>query len=133
MIRRPPRSTRTDTLFPYTTLFRSAGPPPHLSMGRNRIGPLSTQNHSFRRMLNLSTPPEKWRKTSVMPNFISARHGFPGNALDEIACPCNRDKPPRNSDQIADLIKTPAPPDDHQRHEHAEQRPVTALAQTLPL
>src|SRR3546814_2498671 len=26
MIRRPPRSTRTDTLFPYTTLFRS--PPP---------------------------------------------------------------------------------------------------------
>src|SRR3546814_5486921 len=33
MIRRPPRSTRTDTLFPYTTLFRSdrrrrAGPAP---------------------------------------------------------------------------------------------------------
>src|SRR3546814_16802832 len=29
MIRRPPRSTRTDTLFPYTTLFRSldTGPP----------------------------------------------------------------------------------------------------------
>src|SRR3546814_4905077 len=32
MIRRPPRSTRTDTLFPYTTLFRSAPrrrPHPH--------------------------------------------------------------------------------------------------------
>src|SRR3546814_10716810 len=28
MIRRPPRSTRTDTLFPYTTLFRSAGRDP---------------------------------------------------------------------------------------------------------
>src|SRR3546814_4648314 len=26
MIRRPPRSTRTDTLFPYTTLFRSQSP-----------------------------------------------------------------------------------------------------------
>src|SRR3546814_1773280 len=26
MIRRPPRSTRTDTLFPYTTLFRSPSP-----------------------------------------------------------------------------------------------------------
>src|SRR3546814_16751381 len=25
MIRRPPRATRTDTLFPYTTLFRSIG------------------------------------------------------------------------------------------------------------
>src|SRR3546814_15497355 len=29
MIRRPPRSTRTDTLFPYTTLFRSQGMPVH--------------------------------------------------------------------------------------------------------
>src|SRR3546814_11676092 len=31
MIRRPPRSTRTDTLFPYTTLFRSGAAPvrPH--------------------------------------------------------------------------------------------------------
>src|SRR3546814_11512060 len=28
MIRRPPRSTRTDTLFPYTTLFRSYAPAP---------------------------------------------------------------------------------------------------------
>src|SRR3546814_12007991 len=37
MIRRPPRSTRTDTLFPYTTLFRSvAGQPvePRGDVGR---------------------------------------------------------------------------------------------------
>src|SRR3546814_3450632 len=33
MIRRPPRSTRTDTLFPYTTLFRSAGSSPTANMG----------------------------------------------------------------------------------------------------
>src|SRR3546814_9950363 len=33
MIRRPPRSTRTDTLFPYTTLFRSARAPGALSAG----------------------------------------------------------------------------------------------------
>src|SRR3546814_4709104 len=31
MIRRPPRSTRTDTLFPYTTLFRSATAPPRVT------------------------------------------------------------------------------------------------------
>src|SRR3546814_2720824 len=31
MIRRPPRSTRTDTLFPYTTLFRSPGASPQAS------------------------------------------------------------------------------------------------------
>src|SRR3546814_13322605 len=32
MIRRPPRSTRTDTLFPYTTLFRSARYPHPLGL-----------------------------------------------------------------------------------------------------
>src|SRR3546814_15580456 len=31
MLRRPPRSTRTDTLFPYTTLFRSPPPRPSLT------------------------------------------------------------------------------------------------------
>src|SRR3546814_7130780 len=31
MIRRPPRSTRTDTLFPYTTLFRSAPYPARMT------------------------------------------------------------------------------------------------------
>src|SRR3546814_15814124 len=32
MIRRQPRSTRTDTLFPYTTLFRSIGPHARLAI-----------------------------------------------------------------------------------------------------
>src|SRR3546814_14132742 len=35
MIRRPPRSTRTDTPFPYTTLFRSAHPVAHSGKGAN--------------------------------------------------------------------------------------------------
>src|SRR3546814_6300507 len=35
MIRRPPRSTRTDTLFPYTTLFRSAITLDHLAQFGN--------------------------------------------------------------------------------------------------
>src|SRR3546814_7807730 len=43
MIRRPPRSTRTDTLFPYTTLFRSLPPaqvrrPPPLGVGERDAG-----------------------------------------------------------------------------------------------
>src|SRR3546814_10062126 len=37
MIRRPPRSTRTDTLFPYTTLFRSRRRPPR-KQGRSAPG-----------------------------------------------------------------------------------------------
>src|SRR3546814_15386985 len=36
MIRRPPRSTRTDTLFPYTTLFRAGGRQAALEMERAR-------------------------------------------------------------------------------------------------
>src|SRR3546814_9811149 len=36
MIRRPPRSTRTDTLFPYTTLFRS-GPWPIAAAQQRRL------------------------------------------------------------------------------------------------
>src|SRR3546814_1860147 len=36
MIRRPPRSTRTDTLFPYTTLFRSIGVLQQAECQRNR-------------------------------------------------------------------------------------------------
>src|SRR3546814_2288976 len=32
MRRRPPRSTRTDTLFPYTTLFRAVGAPPMIAL-----------------------------------------------------------------------------------------------------
>src|SRR3546814_3592425 len=47
MIRRPPRSTRTDTLFPYTTLFRSGychcigrrqTPPAHQHLGLRQGG-----------------------------------------------------------------------------------------------
>src|SRR3546814_5133642 len=41
MIRRPPRSTRTDTLFPYTTLFRSSAPaaaPRRRAAGRGGAG-----------------------------------------------------------------------------------------------
>src|SRR3546814_4744100 len=37
MIRRPPRSTRTDTLFPYTTLFRSPSPRPPIVSRSSQI------------------------------------------------------------------------------------------------
>src|SRR3546814_7905195 len=37
MIRRPPRSTRTDTLFPYTTLFRSADRLVHQLVGGQQV------------------------------------------------------------------------------------------------
>src|SRR3546814_3336923 len=62
MIRRPPRSTRTDTLFPYTTLFRSRGrrsrrrsatsthfyhEPPHRRLAeRSMQGPGRSEEHT---------------------------------------------------------------------------------------
>src|SRR3546814_2626145 len=51
MIRRPPRSTRTDTLFPYTTLFRSAiAVSPlirEISERRLRLGQGQRARHAF--------------------------------------------------------------------------------------
>src|SRR3546814_14426576 len=49
MIRRPPRSTRTDTLFPYTTLFRS----PALGTATRRAAAEERKHHSLWRHRNL--------------------------------------------------------------------------------
>src|SRR3546814_13136435 len=51
MIRRPPRSTRTDTLFPYTTLFRSVGwfGPVRPRQGAGRSGRARIRHHLPRR------------------------------------------------------------------------------------
>src|SRR3546814_13937494 len=58
MIRRPPRSTRTDTLFPYTTLFRSSVLPKSLNVV----------------MLNQVQHDE--RKSEMQRAAISAEHAF---------------------------------------------------------
>src|SRR3546814_14102221 len=50
MIRRPPRYTLTDTLFPYTTLFRSIAPAPSASIqGDDPAQPSATTAPSSRR------------------------------------------------------------------------------------
>src|SRR3546814_16634159 len=51
MIRRPPRSTRTDTLFPYTTLFRSVGDTVQLSVDAARRDRIRA-NHSATHLLH---------------------------------------------------------------------------------
>src|SRR3546814_13795957 len=52
MIRRPPRSTRTDTLFPYTTLFRS-----YPTMGEGRGKAERHKAASCRRVPGISRSP----------------------------------------------------------------------------
>src|SRR3546814_2374475 len=48
MIRRPPRSTRTDTLFPYTTLFRSfVYRGQHCPICKTYLGKIEAQSSAF--------------------------------------------------------------------------------------
>src|SRR3546814_11421836 len=56
MIRRPPRSTLTDTLFPYTTLFRSGSAGPAGSaLRRHRLGPGRQEKEGVTRPAPIST------------------------------------------------------------------------------
>src|SRR3546814_6366270 len=66
MIRRPPRSTRTDTLFPYTTLFRS---PARSSRCRAHLGRNSARRDRRSRRL-----PERQGKAGA-PHCARARTG----------------------------------------------------------
>src|SRR3546814_3998461 len=67
MIRRPPRSTRTDTLFPYTTLFRS------LAMAR--AGPrwmIAARRRSARGAL-LAGATHSWMGPSIQTSYGCVR------------------------------------------------------------
>src|SRR3546814_9146892 len=57
MIRRPPRSTRTDTLFPYTTLFRSGFRPYHRPQITLRQSPAIDRQISAALAATLMRPP----------------------------------------------------------------------------
>src|SRR3546814_15277295 len=64
MIRRPPRSTRTDTLFPYTTLFRSI---PAINRNLRPSGWIDGQRH-------LIPPPVRLEEMIVdMPHLLGGR------------------------------------------------------------
>src|SRR3546814_3130141 len=70
MIRRPPRSTRTDTLFPYTTLFRSVRPArgnPHCSYTA-ALATLSTPRIS--RIVRKRPPPSENPRSRVAPPTV---------------------------------------------------------------
>src|SRR3546814_8563021 len=71
MIRRPPRSTRTDTLLPYTTLFRS-----HSGKGRHGretglTGGLTA--NPFRERGHLGDVPVDFRIDEIMSPKVAAR------------------------------------------------------------
>src|SRR3546814_4446953 len=66
MIRRPPRSTRTDTLFPYTTLFRSRRGAHHLRGRGRRPGQLRPRGQLL---------PHQARRPRPVPQGRAGRRG----------------------------------------------------------
>src|SRR3546814_2538524 len=68
MIRRPPRSTRTDTLFPYTTLFRSSR-----SGGGSRSRPITAMCGSRWRPMTPTLKP-LWHDDAGILNRRSEEH-----------------------------------------------------------
>src|SRR3546814_4784307 len=97
MIRRPPRSTRTDTLFPYTTLFRSlrlsaATPSPVLAFPWGSMSMISTRLPQaaravarFTAVVVLPTPPF-WFATARTRVAIGAGDVVPRSAVASICC-----------------------------------------------
>src|SRR3546814_1815771 len=66
MIRRPPRSTRTDTLFPYTTLFRSG----HGNPTRPTFTPEAPRTCSAARVAVEGNGDEPVRKQNLIPQSL---------------------------------------------------------------
>src|SRR3546814_4220825 len=77
MIRRPPRSTRTDTLFPYTTLFRSAADSDHQ---RKRQ---ATTNYRRSSAMARTTLFDKSRRSSVIRQPVGSRPDIAVNRSEE--------------------------------------------------
>src|SRR3546814_18209694 len=71
MIRRPPRSTRTDTLFPYTTLFRSTveARGPNLRRLFDFLGVAIPDTRKYRITSRLTKAEEEWRFTRLKGTF----------------------------------------------------------------
>src|SRR3546814_15255349 len=91
MIRRPPRSTRTDTLFPYTTLFRSvcrACRPSQRPDGQGLLNlsfhaaiPVRTHCNGFEKGGADRTQQPKDRKSVVEGKRVSVRVGLGGRRI----------------------------------------------------
>src|SRR3546814_17532370 len=64
MIRRPPRSTRTDTLFPYTTLFRSFG-----------AAFLAIELYEFQHLIHIGATPQRSAFLSAFFTLVGT-HGL---------------------------------------------------------
>src|SRR3546814_5794474 len=89
MIRRPPRSTRTDTLFPYTTLFRS----------RINAGVQFVLGKKAEQPAPPSRPQPKDTDGDGVIDSLDQCPGTPaGTKVDSRGCPLPPPPPPKDSD-----------------------------------
>src|SRR3546814_18542445 len=72
MTRRPPRSTRTDTLFPYTTLFRSVQLPACPALLTIWTTPLRSPAGAGRRHAMTHLPSPEWRVSPDLTDYPPA-------------------------------------------------------------
>src|SRR3546814_17137669 len=74
MIRRPPRSTRTDTLFPYTTLFRS-----------ERMSVITPKAQTTRhRIIGIVNEPDMQIVFSDTPGMIEPKYGLQRSMMSSV-------------------------------------------------
>src|SRR3546814_15187803 len=126
MIRRPPRSTRTDTLFPYTTLFRS-----RFQVADRRVGgqiPLACRRRRFSRATLI-----------IKDDLAPGGHVFPHRRVCQIGMIQARptvDRPPGNLARHARCpppfsrrsVRRPSP----RPHPHAVHLPQLTPPNTTP-
>src|SRR3546814_8472056 len=100
MLRRPPRSTRTDTLFPYTTLFRSCHRRTRRDRGDAAAGHLQLAAGAQSMKPGFGIRDSGWGRTlaqrSVSPALVQAASGLvwtrvhPAGLLSRIPNPASR-------------------------------------------
>src|SRR3546814_17183733 len=128
MIRRPPRSTRTDTLFPYTTLFRSP-----YDLSPRHVGALAHRRGRSRKA-RPSAPRNRGRPSALPPRPAPLRFGRSSRGRSAGALPRPRDARPRSPFgrlpfHLSRLVARPPPPPHHgdapppHTHRGARQHP----------
>src|SRR3546814_17079913 len=100
MVRRPPRSTRTDTLFPYTTLFRSV-------VGRcSTRGPLPIATSALRRLRSRNQPLR--RPGKLVPLVLSIGLSSVCSSRSTTRACCTRSSP-QPSLRLSNVVLTASP------------------------
>src|SRR3546814_2514247 len=94
MIRRPPRSTRTDTLFPYTTLFRS------WRIGLRRAG----RGSGDARLSTAESRPDHHRLTGMASLHIHRLLDHPG-MIDTVAGWIDAERSEEHTSELQSLMR----------------------------